>query len=71
MAYDQSNTTIIGMISGMIGGMFKYIFLDMGLMGRMVEAGFTAFFCGVMGVAGKYAFERVKKWYYKRLKNKP
>jgi hypothetical protein len=46
---------------GAIGGTTYYIFVDAVFFMRLLEAGFTAFFCGFVGAAGKYYWDKWKK----------
>jgi hypothetical protein len=55
----QYDTKGVAAVLGLIGGMYKYIFIDYSVIGKFLEAGITAFFCGLAGVAGKYAFEKI------------
>ncbi len=60
----EANTRI-GLLAGMIGGMFKYIMLQMQVEGfgeSAMKAALTALLCGLAGVAGKeiYSFLKVR-----------
>lgn len=57
--------TKVGILAGMIGGMYKYILLQMqsdAFIITMTKAGLTALVCGLAGVAGKeiYSFLKVR-----------
>jgi hypothetical protein len=55
---------VIGFFSGLFGGFIKFVsvsLLDVTFAIKLIEAGITAFVCGMLGVAGKYAVVWIKK----------
>jgi hypothetical protein len=66
---NYSPDTIISYIAGLCGGGVVFILQimnDLTFYQKLLQAGFTAFVCGLCGVAGKYAFNKGKDWWYKR-----
>lgn len=70
--------TVFAFFFGMLGGFIKYmsgvsgmVLLDVGFIGRLLEAGVTALVCGFLGVAGKHSFDWLKKKYFSKKKQKP
>lgn len=56
--------TKVGLLAGMIGGMWRYIMLQVNTQGfgeSLMKAAFTALICGVAGVAGKEIYGLLKK----------
>jgi hypothetical protein len=53
--------TIFSAMCGAIGGTSYYIFIDAVFMVKLLEAGLTAFVCGLLGAAGKHLYDKVKK----------
>jgi len=64
--------SLIGFACGLIGGCTRYlqISLQPGFASRIIEAGITAFICGMLGVAGKHAIAWCLKKYQNRKKIK-
>jgi hypothetical protein len=62
----------LGTITGMIGGMGKYIFIGIhaSFFIKLLEAGVTAFACGILGAAGKIAADYLKIYFDKKKLNK-
>jgi hypothetical protein len=61
----------VGLVSGAIGGMLRFMhvsFLEISYPEALLKAGFTALFCGFMGVLGKHCFSGLRKWYLSRKK---
>lgn len=55
--------TKIGLLAGMIGGMYKYILMQVQTQGfgeSLLKAAFTALICGIAGVAGKEVYSFFK-----------
>lgn len=46
---------------GAITGMWQYL-----MIGKIVEAGITAFVCGFLGAGAKWAFDQLVKKYFKK-----
>ncbi|HUR65474.1 MAG TPA: hypothetical protein VMZ03_03920 [Chitinophagaceae bacterium] len=71
MGIHNENNNKIGFISGLIGGVFKFLMnidLPVGFFSKLLEAGITACVCGFLGVAGKEVFNLIKKYVLKRRK---
>lgn len=74
--FDSDN--LLGWMCGMIGGCFHFLrlpLLEMGYFESLAKAGTTALVCGVLGIAGKYAFTKFikpafEKWFDKKKKKK-
>lgn len=66
--YFESINAKIGLLSGMVGGMFNYVLqIQSGtFVGSLTKATVTALICGAAGVAGKELYVFIKK----RLKKK-
>lgn len=65
--------TRIGILAGMIGGMYKYIMLQIQVEGfgeSAMKAALTALFCGLAGVAGKEIYGFLKKHIIVQFKKK-
>lgn len=58
----------IGLLSGMVGGMFNYILqIQNGTFaGSVTKAAVTALICGAAGVAGKELYGLIKKRFKKK-----
>lgn len=70
--YFETNTRI-GLLAGMIGGMWKYIMLQVQVEGfgeSAMKAAATALICGLAGVAGKEIYGFLKKHITVRFKRK-
>ncbi|MBS0647385.1 MAG: hypothetical protein JSR97_12470 [Verrucomicrobia bacterium] len=58
----QSGNTAMGFISGIIGGIGSFLLdIKIGLMSDMLVAILTATLCGAAGVAGKEAYQFLKR----------
>lgn len=59
--HDSSNG-ITAFISGMVGGLLKLTLTPAYIegMAKLAEAAFTAFLCGIAGVAGKELYSFIK-----------
>lgn len=71
--YFESVNAKIGLLAGMIGGMGKYILLQMQTEGfgqSALKAAVTALICGLCGVAGKEIYSFLKKHIVVRFKRK-
>ncbi len=66
--YGQGNT-LVGFISGVFGGIGSFMLdIQIGFMSDMMIAILTACLCGAAGVAGKEAYQFVKRKVFKRKK---
>lgn len=52
--------TLFSAMCGAIGGTSYYIFIDAVFFIKLLEAGFTAFVCGLVGAAGKHLYDKIK-----------
>jgi hypothetical protein len=68
MRIEMTNDNTQGFLFGMIGGVAKFWFINIeaAMLTRFAEAMITAFFCGVVGMAGKELFTYVKRKYFKK-----
>lgn len=70
-AYNGGNgNTLIGFISGIIGGVGSFILeIKIGLLDDVIVATVTAFLCGAAGVAAKDVYQYFKKKIFKKHKH--
>lgn len=70
MQYDSGNT-VMGFISGIIGGIGSYVLdIKIHFLTDMAVAIITALLCGAAGVAGKEAYQIIKKRIVRRWNSK-
>lgn len=61
-AMDNHNGTLWGISCGVVGGMGKYFLqAQMTFPEKLLQAGLTALVCGLLGAAGKFAFDLIVK----------
>lgn len=65
--HQDHNGTIWGIFCGIGGGLTKYFLQinDQPFMTKLIEAGITALVCGLLGAAGKFLFDFIKRKLFK------
>jgi hypothetical protein len=60
---NNNNNNLLGSIYGMIGGMWKFLFIGIqaSFMIKLLEAAITAFVCGILGAIGKLVVDYITK----------
>jgi hypothetical protein len=56
----MQHDTWFSAMCGAIGGTSYYLFINTVFITKLLEAGLTAFICGLLGAAGKHLYDKMK-----------